>query len=142
MKTVSLELSSAVETVYLKTKKIARTHENITFCNNLIWPCQTSRTYRQGNYALKLTLIITSQGKVIERYLSIRRFKSASEWQESHKSINTFSRSTAFCFPAYPACRRVHCRVIQWSSDFFHCSNSTVLHSMIKIVDLPYNTRD
>ena len=33
---------------------------------------------------------------------------------------------------AYPACRRVQCRVIQWSSDSFHCSNSTVLHSMIR----------
>ena len=37
--TVSLELSSAGETVYLKTKKIARTHENITFCDNLIRLC-------------------------------------------------------------------------------------------------------
>ena len=70
MKTVSLELSSVVETVYLKAKKIARTHENITFCNNLIRLCQTSRTYRQGNYTLKLTLIITSQRKVIKRYLN------------------------------------------------------------------------
>ena len=68
--TVSLELSSAGETIYLKTKKIARTHENITFCNNLIRLCQTSRTYRQGNYTLKLTLIITSQRKVIKRYLN------------------------------------------------------------------------
>ena len=33
--TVSLELPSAGETVYLKTKKIARTHENITFCNTI-----------------------------------------------------------------------------------------------------------
>ena len=40
------------------------------------------------------------------------------------------------------ACRRVQCRVIQWSGDSFHCSNSTVLHSMIQKVDLPYNTRD
>ena len=32
-KTVSLELFSAVETVYMKTKKIARTYENINFCN-------------------------------------------------------------------------------------------------------------
>ena len=70
LKTVSLELSSAGETVYLKTKKIARTHENITFCNNLIRLCQTSRTYRQGNYTLKLTLIITSRRKVIKRYLN------------------------------------------------------------------------
>ena len=50
--------------------------------------------------------------------------------------------TTAFCFPAYPACRRVHCRVIQWSGDSFHCSNSTVLHSMIQKIDLPYKTRD
>ena len=28
--------------------------------------------------------------------------------------------------------RRVQCRVIQWSSDSFHCFNSTVLHSMIR----------
>ena len=70
LKTVSLELSSTVETVYLKTKKIARTHENITFCNNLIRLCQTSRTYQQGNYTLKLTLIITSRRKVIKRYLN------------------------------------------------------------------------
>ena len=27
------------------------------------------------------------------------------------------------------------CIVIHWSSDSFHCSNSTVLHSMIKVVD-------
>ena len=33
--TVSLKLSSAGETIYLKTKKIARTHENITFCNTI-----------------------------------------------------------------------------------------------------------
>ena len=33
--TVSLELSSAGETVNLKTKKIAHTHENITFCNTI-----------------------------------------------------------------------------------------------------------
>ena len=33
--TVSLELSSAGETVYLKTKKIADTHENIIFCNTI-----------------------------------------------------------------------------------------------------------
>ena len=70
LKTVSLELSSTVETVYLKTKKIARAHENITFCNNLIRLCQTSRTYRQGYYTLKLTLIITSRRKVIKRYLN------------------------------------------------------------------------
>ena len=70
LKTVALELSSAVEKVLSKTKKIGRTHENITFCNNLIRLCQTSRTYRQGNYTLKLTLIITSQRKVIKRYLN------------------------------------------------------------------------
>ena len=34
-KTVSLELFSTVETVYMKTKKIARTYENITFCNTI-----------------------------------------------------------------------------------------------------------
>ena len=33
LKTVPLELSSEGETVYLKTKKIVRTHENITLCN-------------------------------------------------------------------------------------------------------------
>ena len=33
---------------------------------------------------------------------------------------------------AYPACRRVQCRFIQWSSDSFHCFNSTFLHSMIR----------
>ena len=33
--TVSLELSFAGETVYLKTKKKARPHENITFCNTI-----------------------------------------------------------------------------------------------------------
>ena len=59
-----------------------------------------------------------------------------------YKPIITFLRSTAFCFPAYAACRRVHCRVIHWSSDSFHCSYSTVLHSMIKMVDLPYNNGD
>ena len=31
-------------------------------------------------------------------------------------------------------------RVIRWSSDSFHYSNSTVLHSMIKMVDLPHTT--
>ena len=35
LKTVSPELSSAGEIVYLKTKKIARTRENITFCNTI-----------------------------------------------------------------------------------------------------------
>ena len=34
------------------------------------------------------------------------------------------------------------CGVIHWSSDSFHFSNSTVPHSMIKIIDLPYNTHD
>ena len=34
-KTVSLELFFTVETVYMKTKKIARTYENITFCNTI-----------------------------------------------------------------------------------------------------------
>ena len=48
---------------------------------------------------------------------------------------------SAFCFPAYPTCRRVHGKVIYWPSDSFRCSNSAVLHSMIKIEDLPYNTR-
>ena len=38
--------------------------------------------------------------------------------------------------------RRVQCRFIQWSSDSFHYFNSTVLHSMIRKVHLPYNTRD
>ena len=33
LKTVALELSSAGETVFLKKKNIARTHDNITFCN-------------------------------------------------------------------------------------------------------------
>ena len=42
-----------------------------------------------------------------------------------------------FTFPAF-----AKGRVIRWSSDSFHCSNSTGLHSMIKIVDLPHNTRD
>ena len=44
--------------------------------------------------------------------------------------------------PANPVCRSAHCRDIHWSSDFVHGSNSTALHSMIKIVDLTYNTRD
>ena len=44
--------------------------------------------------------------------------------------------------PANPVCRSAHCRDIHWSSDSVHGSNSTVLHSMIKIVDLTYNTRD
>ena len=35
LKTVALELSSAGETVYLKRKNIARTHDNITFCDTL-----------------------------------------------------------------------------------------------------------
>ena len=35
LKTVSLELSSAGDSMYLKTEKIARTRENITFCNTI-----------------------------------------------------------------------------------------------------------
>ena len=35
LKTVALELSSAGETVYLKKKNIARTYDNITFCNTI-----------------------------------------------------------------------------------------------------------
>ena len=35
LRNVSLELFSAGETVTLKTKKVARTHENITFCNTI-----------------------------------------------------------------------------------------------------------
>ena len=35
LKTVALELSSAGETVYLKKKNIARTHDNITFCHTI-----------------------------------------------------------------------------------------------------------
>lgn len=52
-----------------------------------------------------------------------RRFQSASESQESHKPINTYSQSTAFCFPAYPVSCLTQCRVIYWSSDSFYCSN-------------------
>ena len=52
------------------------------------------------------------------------------------QAINTF------CFPAYQVCCRAHCRVIHWSSDSVNGSKSTVLHLMMKIVDLPYNTRD
>ena len=50
-------------------------------------------------------------------------------------SVSGFGRgggSKSAVTTAYPACRRVQCRVIQWSSDSFHCSNSTVLHSMIR----------
>ena len=32
--------------------------------------------------------------------------------------------------------------IVRQSSDSVHNSNSTVLHSTIKIVDLPYNNRD
>ena len=68
--TVSLELSSAGETVYLKTKKIARTHENITFCNTISFGFTKPQEHREGNYTLKLTLTIASQRKVIKRYLN------------------------------------------------------------------------
>lgn len=71
-----------------------------------------------------------------------RIFQSTSEWQESHKPISTFWRSTGFCFAACPACRPAQWRVIHWSGDSFHCFNLTVLYSMIKIVDLLNNNRD
>ena len=39
MRNVSLELFYAGETVYLKTKKIARRNENITFANTISSGC-------------------------------------------------------------------------------------------------------
>ena len=39
MRNVSLKLFYAEETVYLKTKKIARTNENITFGNTISSSC-------------------------------------------------------------------------------------------------------
>ena len=50
-------------------------------------------------------------------------------------SVSGFGRgggSKSAVTTAYPACHRVQCRFIQWSSDSFHCFNSTVLHSMIR----------
>ena len=76
---------------------------------------------------------------LITAKLSGQKIKSVSEWQELLKPINTFNFNDRL---PYPACRRAHCRVIHWSSDYFHSSNSTVPHSMIEIVDLPCNTRD
>ena len=58
------------------------------------------------------------------------------------QAIKTFYRLTTICFPAYTVCRHARCRVIRWSSDSVHSSNSTVLHPKMKIVDLPYNTLD
>ena len=70
LKTVSLELSSTVETVYLKTKKIARTHENITFCNTISFGFAKPQEHTERDYTLKLTLTIASQRKVIKIYLN------------------------------------------------------------------------
>ena len=50
----------------------------------------------------------------------------------------------SFVFPC-PRCRRRRGLLkvpIHWSSDSVRSSNSNVLHSMIKVIDLPYNTRD
>ena len=70
MKNVSLELFSAGETVYLKTIKTARANKNITFCNTISsgFAKPQEHTDAWGNDTLKLTLIITSQTKVIKRY--------------------------------------------------------------------------
>ena len=65
------------------------------------------------------------------------KWASNCEWQQSHRPVKTYKRSTVFYFPAF-----VEGRDIYWSSDSFHCSNLPVLHSMIRIVDLSHNTRD
>ena len=70
LKTVSPELSSAGEIVYLKTKKIARTRENITFVTQFHSALPNLKNIQTGKLHLKITLIITLQRKVIKRYLN------------------------------------------------------------------------
>ena len=127
-------------------EKSARTKEKYgLLCYNPIRLCQTSRTYRWANNILKLTLTIISQSKVIKRYPN----KSSTLRVEDQKALaNAWSRTGPMntigqlLLSGLPACQLTQVRVIHWSSDSIYFSNSTVLHSVVKIVDLPYNTRD
>ena len=72
--------------------------------------------------------------KVIKRHLQVRRFKSASEWQESHRPINTFLMINCLLLSGFT--RRVAMCIVE-----LLIGQVTPFVALIQQVDLPYITR-
>ena len=94
LRNVSLKSFSAEEKVYFKQHM--HTEENL-YClsrHNLVQLCQTSKTFRWGNDTLKLTLIITSQRKIMNRYLYLSLTLSAEDFKALANGRSRSSLST------------------------------------------------
>ena len=78
--------------MYLKTEKIARTHENITFCSTI----SSGFAKPQEHTDRKLTLIITSQRKVIIRYLNDSKVFGSEDLKAQGNGRSRTSLSTPF----------------------------------------------
>ena len=81
--------------MFLKTEKIARTHKNISFCNTILFSFAKPQEHTDREMTGNKPLLSHRKGKSLRDILitakfSGQRFKSASEWQEWHRPINTF----------------------------------------------------
>ena len=95
-------------------KQQTHTEENL-YClswHNFIQLCQTSRTYRWGNDTLKLTVIITSQRKIMNRYLYLSLTLSAEDFKALANGRSRSSLSTP-CNGRLPFVFRLTRRVAQ-----------------------------
>ena len=94
LRNVSPKSFSAEEKVYFKQHM--HTEENL-YClswHNLVQLCQTSKTSRWGNDTLKLTLIMTSQRKIMNRYLYLSLTLSAEDFKALANGRSRSSLST------------------------------------------------
>ena len=112
LRNVSPKSFSAEEKVYFKQHM--HTEENL-YClswHNLVQLCQTSKTFRWGNDTLKLTVIITSQRKIMNRYLYLSLTLSAEDFKALANGRSRSSLSTP-CNGRLPFVFRLTRRVAQ-----------------------------